>query len=178
MDKFVWFKLNLTTLISTNGDIKKKLKFTSSWKDITFEKMKNHQIEGNATAIVCGEVSNISVIDFDTNEVYNNFIELRPHLKECKTTKTRKGYHIYFQYTDKLKTKTDSAVNIDIRSNGSIIIAPPTKYFLPDKTIIEYEDLGGTIFPYNDELTIYYDKYFPVIEPDTKKSKYTRNLLK
>ena len=43
------FKLNLTTFISTNGDIKKKLKFTSSWKDITFENMKNHQIEGNAT---------------------------------------------------------------------------------------------------------------------------------
>ena len=90
MDKFVWFKLNLTTFISTNGDIKKKLKFTSSWKDITFENMKNHQIERDATAIVCGEVSNISVIDFDTIEVYNSFIELHPHLKECKTTKTRK----------------------------------------------------------------------------------------
>jgi hypothetical protein len=54
-------------------------------------------------------------------------------LKQCYTVKTNKGYHIYFKYNCNIKTGENCFINytnVDIRNNGSFIIAPPTEYKL------------------------------------------------
>lgn len=85
-------------------------------------------------AIVCGEISNLVVIDVDIR----NGGEPTPFLdRGFYTVKTPSGgYHFYFKY-DKLlkstkhkKTKTegDFLKGIDVQSNGSLVFAPPTHF--------------------------------------------------
>ena len=103
-----------------------------------------------STAIITGKQSNITVIDCDTTDSYNNLVKEYPSFKNYYTVKTNKGYHIYCKYCQDVKTSTDTDSKIDIRNDGGIIIAPPTKYKLLDGSTAEYKYIGGNelgIFP-------------------------------
>ena len=93
---------------------------------------KNHY----ALAILTGEISNLTVIDFDTDSdgrtSYEEVLEDFPELKTCKTVRSCSGgYHIYCRYDSEIKTGTDcfkgKYAGIDIRNDKACIIAPPTK---------------------------------------------------
>ena len=55
-------------------------------------------------AILTGKKSNITVLDFDDVEEYDNIIVQHPELKNNYTVKSPNGYHIYFLYNAALKT--------------------------------------------------------------------------
>ena len=118
------------------------------WKIINENNYKEF-ISDNAKSffIITGKMSNITVIDFDDLDVFDNLINEFPELKNCFTVKTNKGYHLYFKYNDALPntSKINKLKGIDCRNDGGIIIAPPTKYKLLNGTKAEYKFLGGKI---------------------------------
>jgi len=162
--KVVYFKSLLTTSINKNGIIKKMVKPPMNWNSITRDTMDNHinSQTHNAFCLITGKLNNISVIDIDDMNIYNNFIKYNPHLSRCKKVKTNKGYHLYFRYSDKLQTTTDNKLKIDVRNDGAFVFIPPTKYNLPDNQVIEYIEEDGDFMEYNNELESYKDSLKPV----------------
>lgn len=135
--------LNFKGIINKDGKFDKKVGFPTGWKKYT---NKNYIDNGDmfcsrlnsGIAIKTGKINNISVVDIDTKdeeiiEKLLEYLELKS-LNETTCIETNKGYHLYFHYNEELKTTTNlrpdlfGEGSIDIRNDGSIIFAPPTKY--------------------------------------------------
>jgi len=110
-------------------------------------------------AIQTGRRSNITVIDFDYLPTYERMIKEIPELKDVYHVKTRKGYHLYFQYDERLKSGADcfTIKGVDIRNDGGCIIASPSSYSCKGE-IFRYEELGGSITRIPDALLAYVKK--------------------
>ena len=144
--KFIEFSFDEITTQIVNGVEQKVLKgMPLKWP--SFKKSKI-TAKKQCRGIITGKKSNITVLDFDDVEEYNNIIVQHPELKNNYTVKSRKGYHIYFLYNAALKTGVDcfkSYNKIDIRNDDGFIIAPPTTYKLLNNSIVEYKFLGGEL---------------------------------
>jgi hypothetical protein len=143
-DKFIYFTFKgIQTYLNSKGEQKKKLiGMPSNWEKKTESEFNRHH---TACAIITGAISNITVIDFDSDISYDSFLKQFPIIHNCKKVKTRKGYHLYFKYTPEITTTTDLLPAVDIRNDKACILAPPTKYRLLDNSISEYIDLGGDL---------------------------------
>lgn len=141
----------ITTYINDKGEEKKKPVGMPNWKDINLQNFKDYCIPNRyGLAILTGELSNISVIDFDNIESYNQMLMDYPELSKYKTIRTKKGVHIYCQYDKNIKTTTQALRNyadVDIRNDNAIVFAPPTKYKLQNGEFCYYTDMGGEILP-------------------------------
>jgi hypothetical protein len=142
----------IETNINSRGEEKKKPLGMPVWKQINQDNFKDYIDIKNDTgvAIITGKMSGISVIDFDDVQEYDKLVVDYPEIKNHRTIKTKNGYHIYCQYTDKLSSTTNGLTTynkVDIRNDDSIIFAPPTTYKLKDGSIATYEDLGGDLLP-------------------------------
>ncbi len=76
--------------------------------------------------IVTGKVSNLVVIDLDSEKAIETF---RQHnwFDECGVVKTSRGYHLYFQYPDfEVRNAVKIETDIDIRGEGGYVVAPPS----------------------------------------------------
>lgn len=139
----------ITTVINKQGEEKKQLIGLPTWKNITKDNYKKYSCsEHHGHAIICGSISNITVLDFDNVESYNKILLDYPKFRKYKTIKTNKGYHIYCIYNKNIMTTTNglkSYKNVDVRNDNSIIISPPTIYTKKDGSIVKYEDLGGEV---------------------------------
>ena len=150
-NKFVYFTRpkTITTYLNNDGEEKKKLPFKNfSWKDINEDNYKNYvDNDDKSFYVITGKMSNITVLDFDDANVYDELVSKLPDLKKCYTVKTNRGYHIYFKYNELLPTTTNinKLENIDCRNDGGIVIAPPTKYKLLSGEKVKYEYLCGEI---------------------------------
>ena len=86
------------TISTTNEKGKEKKKFNpqnTKWEHINKDNcLKQENINGNV-AVICGEVSGITVIDFDNEESYNQICKDFPMLSEFKCVKTNHGFHLY-----------------------------------------------------------------------------------
>lgn len=130
--RFCFIGCNIS-LKNVDGEWKKDLKYQRKWSEATLETWKKDlEINGDWCdnfAIKTGKISNITVIDFDTKEGYEDFCLDVPDLKEYFTIKTRKGYHVYCNYDNRFSTNTDVMniiKGIDIRNDGGVIICPPS----------------------------------------------------
>ena len=150
-NNFVYFsRPGPITTYAKDGKEIKKLPFPKdfSWKIINKDNYNEFfNCDDKSFYIITGEMSNITVIDFDKVELYEQLIEDIPELKNHFTVKTKKGYHIYFKYNESLPNTTNinKLVGIDCRNDGGIVIAPPTKYKLLNGDKAKYKYLGGTI---------------------------------
>jgi phage/plasmid-associated DNA primase len=120
--------------LDKNG--KKQMKFPS-WKDITKENCADFKM-GESLAIRTGEISGITVIDFDTPEAYKETCA-KYNIADTYTVRTRKGFHCYFEYCPFLPTATGVLPDVDVRNDNGIIIAPPTSYSDNDYNVYRYE---------------------------------------
>ena len=80
-------------------------------------------------AIIAGKINNLCILDCDSEEAKQIVEE---HLPDGIPNPTpiartpRGGYHYYFQATD-LPGRPNAMTNLDIRSEGNYIIAPPSQ---------------------------------------------------
>ncbi len=140
---------DIETYINDKGEIKKK-PFLPPWGEINENPENEAELErrfnlAKSIAVRTGKISNLTVLDIDCK----NFPELGK-LPPTFTTVTRKGLHKWYKHTDKVTQTQNQAKNVDIRSDGGLIFAPPTKYLLPDGTETGYEiaeDLPFAEFP-------------------------------
>ena len=62
-------------------------------------------------------------------------------MTECKMiVKTKKGFHFYYEFDNDLNyTMTYQNYGFDLRADGGVIIAPPSRYADEKGTVIEYK---------------------------------------
>lgn len=78
--------------------------------------------------IVTGEISDIAVIDCDSEEAIKKVEAAIPDSMEMVVAVSpRGGRHYYFKCNKKLKTKTRIIDHTDIRAEGGVIVAPPSR---------------------------------------------------
>ena len=147
-DKLIYFTIDKVILKKNkDGELKKFYKPPTKWEQITKLTYKNF-INNNDTAycILVGEINNLFVIDFDTNEQYHKYKLIYPILEQCFRVKTRKGYHCYFRYDDGLTfnntKKNMKKINIDLLTNNSHVFGP---YTLIDNIICYTIDYDGPL---------------------------------
>jgi len=78
-------------------------------------------------AIVTGEISNLMVVDVDSNRGHEELNKLMPESLITPISKTPSGgWHYYFTYRNGLPNKARVFSDCDIRTDGGYIIAPPS----------------------------------------------------
>ena len=147
----------IDTIVNERGEVKKKPIGMHNWRSINKHNCIHYSI-GNAYAVITGEGSNLTILDFDIKENYHALVEKHPDLKTFKTIQTNKGYHIWFTYDPDFKTTTDAFSDykgVDVRNDAGIVFCPPTTYLLPNGHTVEYVDLGGAMQPPPSYLKTY-----------------------
>ena len=135
----------IDTYTNDKGEVKKKPIGMLNWRTINKENCLKYST-GTAYAVVTGEPSNLTIVDFDVKDEYHRLMEKHPDLKKFKTIRTNKGFHIWFKYDADFKTTTDAFSHykgVDIRNDAGIVFCPPTTYKMPNGDVVKYEDLGG-----------------------------------
>jgi hypothetical protein len=74
--------------------------------------------------IVTGSISNLTVLDADSEEG----MKVLADLPRSKRVRTGKGEHLYLRYCPGLKTAVRFCDGIDVRSDGGYVVAPPSKH--------------------------------------------------
>ena len=98
-------------------------------------------------AVICGETSNICVIDVDSPEIihilFDNFEGVKQKTLVVKTGSG--GYHVYFEYDETMQTmrldNIEKHQHVDIQSQGTYVIGPGSIH--PD-TGKKYEIISST----------------------------------
>lgn len=144
----IYFPIYSVTMEYKNRELKKKIGFPDEWTEIEVSDP-HHPLR----AIQTGKRSNISVVDIDRMSSHRKLLEAIPELASVRTVKTRKGFHLFFTYDPRLKNATDcfTLPDIDIRSDGGCVLAPPTTYVY-EGMVCGYEDMGGVVGPVPEAL--------------------------
>jgi len=87
-------------------------------------------------AVVCGEVSNLLVFDFDTPELFDSFCEdfggKDEILGKTRVVRTGGGYHVYFRLKSEipewLRSQKWEDEDFEIKWNGTYVVAPPSTH--------------------------------------------------
>jgi len=102
----------------------------ATWRDYqkarpTREKVESWFSEGEPNiGIICGAISgNLAVVDFDDPTKYE---ALKDKLPKTWIAKTGRGYHVYFQTDEPIKSYKIEADHIDVRAEGTYVVAPPS----------------------------------------------------
>lgn len=86
---------------------------------------------GHNLAIVCGKLSNLTVIDADSKEAIEEIESCLSEIIEIPIVDTpRGGRHYYFEFCKSLPSNSvglGQSEKIDIRSEGGYVIAPPSR---------------------------------------------------
>jgi hypothetical protein len=149
-----------TYIDPVSGIERKDPKFNVKWHSINnSNNLLYINMEHTGFAFVAGEYSRVTVIDIDSVDEYNRMVTDFPELKKYVTIKTRKGFHIYCEYTPDIQTRTDSMVNyakVDIRNDMSLAFCPPCEYTTLDGTVVKYEllDNDGSILEFPPRLKL------------------------
>jgi hypothetical protein len=74
--------------------------------------------------IVTGKISNLTVIDCDSQEAIESFYA--GYQGKTPNVKTPHGMHFYFQYQEGVRNTARLTDHIDVRSEGGYVVAPPS----------------------------------------------------
>lgn len=154
----------LFTKLNKKGEEKKQTIIPFPWKDVNISTYRDeiyNQQKNKTRCVITGEMSGISVLDFDDQSEFYRFLENHPEIENMYKVETKNGFHIYFLYNANIPQSVNimhSYKGVDGRNNGGFVFAPPTKYPLLDGSYVEYKYLGGELMdcPKSilDELTI------------------------
>ncbi len=134
--KLVCFSINVKQKKHKNGSYKKEIIFPPKWTDFTLDETYIND-KYNGIALVTGRINNLIIVDIDNVEHWNKLLEENDE-EEPDTVKVISGsggIHFYFHYDkdlEDIKSKDHCFgrdYDIDIKTNGGCVIAPPTKYY-------------------------------------------------
>lgn len=145
----------------------------TGWSELTKTKLRHSNDKG--FSVVTGKVSGITGIDCDTQETYHNLTRHFPQLLNSLTVKTRKGYHIYCKYDERVPNGVQTFVDfpdIDIRNDQGQLFVPPSQYVMNGEVYgYEFVNFNQPVtFPEELILNINHDK---VVKHKNKKPKNT-----
>ena len=113
--------------IKFNKDGKKDLHkmLPSGWNELTKETVDYNGFQAinhyKAMGVLTGKINNVTVIDCDNQDAYDKLTKKYPELLETTTVRTPRGFHIYCQYNELIRTTTNTKTNIDIRNDGGFV---------------------------------------------------------
>jgi len=85
------------------------------------------QFDNPNIGIVTGAISNLLVVDCDSQEAIDQIEDTLPENFEVPISSTpRGGRHYYFSHVDGFPNKANILKSMDIRTSGGFIIAPPS----------------------------------------------------
>jgi len=109
-----------------NGEWKKKPKgMKEGWNDINESCIKK---QDKGLGVLTGKKSGVLVLDFDNLDLYNDYIMKYPILSTAPIVKTRKGFHLYFNWNDKYTELPSKLGKLDIQGNGKQVFYVGTEY--------------------------------------------------
>lgn len=79
--------------------------------------------EGYNLGLLCGETSNVSVIDIDQAEIPQG---LKRVLNRTLTQSTNKGFHYVYQFESDIPSTRIDSLKVDLMGSGRQIIIPPS----------------------------------------------------
>jgi hypothetical protein len=138
----------ITTKLNKDGEEKKNCPKFPNHKNFTLADYNKHHQRQDTLCLITGERNNITVIDFDDLIAYEKLVNKYKELKKHYTVRTKKGVHIYFEYDKRFKTSIKCFKDyegVDIRNDGGLVFAPPTKYELLDGSFVQYMHNGKTL---------------------------------
>ena len=156
------FADNINCLQSLNiFDFQKcQVDFNNGRKELyTLSENNKNIFKPNGLLVTTGMVNNLTVIDID--DLKNpRMIKLNNLCRDTGTsfTKTRKGFHYYFNYTDKLASRTGQNYGFDILNENCTAIFPPASYIyknVNEQTLIQYKFSKLTIENIPNNLLYY-----------------------
>jgi hypothetical protein len=119
------------SLIPIDGEKKpciywKKFQYQKAARDVIFSWF--HQFCTYNIGIVTGQISQLAVIDVDNLSVLPDLRKKLPEITRTTRVKTNRGYHFYFHLNGNRLKSTNSLFgkNLELKCNGSYIIAPPS----------------------------------------------------
>jgi len=178
---FIYFSFpSIKTYLNKKNIEKKKPNFENvEWKNI---KEITVDYSHEAYAIICGKISNLTVIDIDDINVYNQLILKYPIIINVFKIQSRNGIHLYFNYNENIKTTTNafaSYPNVDIRNDDSIIFIPPTKYKMLNGKTYEYIFIGGEMIDIPKDLLYEFKQFYKIDKPKmlNKKNYNINNVI-
>lgn len=92
--------------------------------------------------ILTGRVSGLLVIDLDTDDAWSKLYEQFPDLPDTWTTKTARGYHLYFRTGDDFRNTVKSIGDFDTRGNGGLVIGAFSEHATTRHIYINVEERG------------------------------------
>jgi len=116
----------------------------SKYQTERIERSKVLRLDFKGVAFVCGAVSDIVVVDCDTDEAIE-FIESRDWFVPTPVVvKTRKGKHYYYRCGNKyVKTRRYERgdIKIDLKAEKGIALCPPTKNYYWEKFTEDFKSI-------------------------------------
>jgi len=75
-----------------------------------------------------GALSNVIVVDCDSDESVNRFIKNYPEAQTTRQVQTGRGRHFYFQHCDGVRNDAGKflGAGIDVRGEGGFVVVPPS----------------------------------------------------
>ena len=110
-------------------DEKKVLGLPKAWNKLNEENISDHIHIDKGHKVICirtGELNNITVFDFDSEEAYKNAIDNCNFITTFYTVKTPRGYHVYGKYNPDIKTSTNTEKKIDVRNDDGFVFGNGT----------------------------------------------------
>jgi hypothetical protein len=105
--EFVSFSFDkIVTYLKNNIEKKKFIGLPTDWSKLTQSHINSSH---TGRGILTGKLNNITIFDFDNEDSFNTFWSDNKHLNmyDYKMVKTRRGYHIYFEYNKECINGTD-----------------------------------------------------------------------
>ncbi len=103
-----------------------KIPILHGWQNLTesYHDISSHISNGGNVGIVCGKVSNVTVVDLDSflfaDDIFGKGVET------LKSSRTEGRGHIYFKYNPNLPASKHHYLGIEIISDGGNIVLPPS----------------------------------------------------
>jgi len=78
-------------------------------------------------AIVCGDQSDVCLLDADSEKAKTKLFEIAPDLPQPHAKTPRPGWHWYFRCPNGIRCKDGLFPDVDFKANGGLAIIPPSK---------------------------------------------------